>query len=225
MLFRSLYGDSPLRVELPDSVIAIDDCAQALGAGTTGRTATVSFYPTKNLGALGDGGAILTRDREVAARARRLRDYGQESKYQHVEVGYNSRLDEIQAAILNTALMPRLADWNYRRNEIARLYCDATTNPAVTIPSQAAGHLWHLFPVLVENREAFEAHMLSRNIPCGRHYPFVIPELPALGGRSFEVLGELPNARRFANQEVSLPIDPYMLAGEIVAVIDAVNSF
>ena len=121
--------------------------------------------------------------------------------------------------------MPRLADWNYRRNEIARLYCDAITNPAVTIPSQSAGHLWHLFPVLAENREAFEAHMLSRNIRCGRHYPFVIPELPALSGRSFEVLGELPNARRFANQEVSLPIDPYMSAGEIVAVIDAVNSF
>ncbi len=145
----------------------------------------VSFYPTKNLGALGDGGALLTNDNDVAERAKALRDYGQTSKYHHVELGLNSRLDEVQAAILTEAVLPRLASYTSRRRDIAERYRSSLSNPRVDLPAHSDGSnsVWHLFPLMVKDgRDEFRAHLSARGIDAGIHYPVTIPDQPALKG-------------------------------------------
>lgn len=212
----------------------IEDCAQSIGAewagrptGTVGRVAATSFYPTKNLGAMGDGGALLTNDAELAARARRLRDYGQSAKYRHDEIGWNSRLDELQAAILADAVLPRLRDWTKRRQEVAAAYTAGIGNPGVRVlrPPAGSSSCEHLFPVAVVGRERFEAHLKTRGIATGRHYPILIPDQEAMKGTKFEVKGELKRARELAESEVSLPIHPQLTREEIDRVIAAVNEW
>lgn len=215
-------------------VAIVEDCAQSIGAewrgratGTVGRLAATSFYPTKNLGAMGDGGALLTTDPELAARARRLRDYGQSAKYRHDEIGWNSRLDELQAAILAEAVLPRLRQWTLRRQEIAAAYAAGIRHPAVQLirPGTGGTSCEHLFPVAVRQREPFEAFLKSRGIATGRHYPILIPDQAAMAAVRFERKGELPNARALAEQEVSLPIHPQLTDEEIERVIAAVNEW
>lgn len=212
----------------------VEDCAQSIGAewqgratGTVGRLAATSFYPTKNLGAMGDGGALLTADPEVAARARRLRDYGQSAKYRHDEIGWNSRLDELHAAILAEAVLPHLRQWTQRRQDVAAAYTTGIHHPGVRLirPSDGAKSCEHLYPVAVARREQFEAHLKSRGIATGRHYPILIPDQKALDGVRFEQKGELPNARAIAETEVSLPIHPQLSDDEIERVIAAVNEW
>jgi dTDP-4-amino-4,6-dideoxygalactose transaminase len=213
----------------------VEDCAQAISAtskgipvGTIGDMAALSFYPTKNLGCMGDGGAVLSSNDRLAAAARALRDYGQTGKYTHAYLGMNSRLDEIQAAILLEALLPRLATFTQRRRHIARQYRENITSEALTIPEAPRGSdsVYHLFPVLVQdNRESFREHLRTRGIESAVHYPVLIPDQPALRGEKFEVANSLVNASRFANCEVSLPIHPYLTDEDVARVIDACNTW
>jgi len=214
----------------------VEDCAQSIGAewcgrptGSVGRLAATSFYPTKNLGALGEGGAVLTGDAELAARVRRLRDYGQSAKYGHDEIGWNSRLDELQAAILRGALLPRLREWTRRRQQVAAAYGAGMRHPGVRLlrPADGAASCEHLFPVTVApgRREQFEAHLKSRGIGTGRHYPILIPDQPALAGVRVERHGELSMARGLASSEVSLPIHPQLTGEEVERVVAAVNEW
>jgi dTDP-4-amino-4,6-dideoxygalactose transaminase len=198
-------------------LLMVEDCAQSVAAA--GDIAATSFYPTKNLGAMGDGGAILCRDPALDARVRALRDYGQTAKYRHDVIGYNSRLDELQAAFLRRACLPRLKRWTARRREIAAAYLEGIENPAVRRPSPPKGSepSWHLFPVWIDPRLA-RSHF-------GVHYPIAIPDQKALRGVPFEAPGDYENARRLCASEVSLPIHPYLDDAEVAEVIGAVNSF
>jgi dTDP-3-amino-3,4,6-trideoxy-alpha-D-glucose transaminase len=214
----------------------VEDCAQSIGAahngiraGGAGRMAATSFYPTKNLGAMGDGGAILTSDPALAARARTLRDYGQSSKYQHDVIGYNSRLDELHAGLLRRVSLHKLPGWTRRRQEIAEAYIAGIRNPAVRVMGAPRGSesSWHLFPVLVEapRRADFMAWLKSRGISSAVHYPIAITDQAALAETRFEIAGEIPRAQEICRCEVSLPIHPYLSAAEVSAVIDACNQW
>jgi len=215
----------------------VEDCAQAIGAshsrvsvGTVGQLAATSFYPTKNLGALGDGGAVLTDDEEVAAKARVLRNYGQSGRYVHDELGSNSRLDELHAAILRDAMLPNLEAWTALRRKTAWLYLDAIRNPLIQMrpPSTSADPVWHLFPILVGEgmRDSLREHLRVVGIDTAIHYPRIIPEQRALTKNTrFEVPFGPTNARRFAAEELSLPIHPFLIETEIRQVIDACNKW
>jgi dTDP-4-amino-4,6-dideoxygalactose transaminase len=211
-------------------VIVIEDCAQSLGArrdgrptGTAGAAAATSLYPTKNLGALGDGGVVLSNDGAIAQRARMLRDYGQVARYEHVELGLNSRLDELQAAILRTALLPRVDAWLSRRGEIAARY-DEALDPRTLRPVTASGghSAHHLYPVEVVagDPERLAAGLRARGVAVGRHYPTLCPDQPAAAGLG-RTLGSLPVARRLARNELSLPIHPYLDREQLELVIAA----
>jgi len=215
----------------------VEDCAQSIGAtwrgrctGSVGQVAATSLYPTKNLGALGDGGAVLTGCPMIADRARMLRDYGRSATTVHQHLGLNSRLDELQAAMLHDALLPHLPEWTARRRRAAALLREGITNSAIELPSAPAGaaSCWHLFPVLVapEHRRAFVDHLQRLGIETAMHYPTLIPDQPAIAeyGR-FEVRGELHNAQRFATGEVSLPVHPFLTDDEIVHVVAACNTW
>lgn len=217
-------------------VRVVEDCAQAIGArshgvpvGSASDMAATSFYPTKNLGALGDGGAVVTGDEALAELARSLRDYGQAGKYEHRHLGLNSRLDELHAAILRDALLPRLGEYTRRRAQIAADYRAKIQNEHIEIPVPPPGSesVWHLFPVLVEPApDPFQEHLRRLGIASGRHYPHLIPDQEAMkscpGSRT---LGSLERARRFARREVSLPIHPYLDDDAVARVIDACNSW
>ena len=207
----------------------VEDAAQAhLGTaggrpvGTIGIAAAISFYPTKNLGALGDGGAVLTGDARLAARVKRLRNGGQTSRYHHQEAGANSRLDEMQAAILR-ARLPFLASWTARRRAIAAGYRAALGGAAVRVPRECdAGHVYHLFPVLSEHRDRFQAHMREHGVETLIHYPVPIPRQPALAAASPAMC---PAADRICAEVVSLPMYPGLSAESAAGVGSAAASF
>ena len=216
------------------SLSVVEDCAQAIGAsfageraGTVGQLAALSLYPTKNLGAIGDGGAILTNDARLDSMVRVARDYGQASKYNHEVIGYNSRLDELQAALLRSAFLPRLPAWNTRRRAIAERYLETICNPALRCVGRPSGSdsCWHLFPVLIEagRKELFLERLKANNIMGGEHYPVAIPDQKALAGMPHEVVGDCGQARRFARCQVSLPLHPYLTDGEIQRVVEICN--
>lgn len=213
----------------------VEDCAQAVGTsgperpGTVGDLAATSFYPTKNLGALGDGGAVFGSNDALISACRVLRDYGQSAKYEHARLGMNSRLDELQAAILRTAILPRLPDWLSRRKAVAQRYLAELTNPLVrplpfTRPNDAG---WHLFPVVVpaQRRSQFMTHLSEAGVQSAIHYPRLISEQPAIAEGRFEQFGTLTNAEAIARAEVSLPIHPQLTFEDIERVVHAVNSW
>lgn len=219
-------------------LICIEDCAQSIGAssagvftGTTGVAAATSFYPTKNLGAMGDGGAVLTSDAALASRVRRLRDYGQSAKYQHTELGMNSRLDELQAALLGEVFLPRLNQWTERRREIAARYLGQwptqKVRPLAGVAEREWHPSWHLFPVRlpIGEKPKFLAWLRTQGISAGEHYPILIPDQHAISGTTFAVYGTLAHSRALAAEEVSLPIHPYMTDHEVEAVLSAVARF
>lgn len=234
-----LYGQSLdpvklIQIQRDLGVTIIEDCAQALGshvgdrgAGTTGAVAAVSFYPTKNLGALGDGGAVIFRSKTLAKQARWRRDYGQKEKYCHVTFGMNSRLDELQAAILNRAMLPRFARWNERRAHIAKRYCGEIRSSSLHIPTFQRSTTWHIFPVYVrENRVSFVRHMKRRGVQTAVHYPTLIPRQPLFRrGKGFEFATRLLRAEDIVRQEVSLPVHPWMTERDIDCVISAVRAW
>jgi dTDP-3-amino-3,4,6-trideoxy-alpha-D-glucose transaminase len=214
----------------------VEDCAQSIGArsmglptGAVGQVAATSLYPTKNLGAMGDGGAILTNDPELDAQARVMRFYGETARYRHERVGYNSRLDEMQAALLRDACLPRLPRWIERRRAIARMYNTGIRNRAIGLPGSPEGSesSWHLFPIHVApgRRGNLAAHLREAGVATGVHYPTAIPDQPAMQSARFELADECAMARQICACEISLPIHPYLTDGEVHRVIDAVNAF
>ncbi len=212
----------------------VEDCAQSAGAawqgvptGHVGQIAATSFYPTKNLSAMGDGGAILTNDPVLDAQARILRFYGETARYRHEQLGYNSRLDEVQAALLRDAVLPRLDRWIARRREIAGCYTSGIRNRHVTLPGQPAGSesSWHLFPIHVTRRSEFLDYLKAREISAGIHYPTAIPNQPAMTKVAFDLADPCTQARRICATEVSLPIHPYLTDIEVQVIIEAVNAF
>lgn len=230
-----LYGRSLNLERLADlkdelGLLLVEDMAQAVGAswqgrpvGSVGQLAALSFYPTKNLGCLGDGGAVLCTAPEHAERCRSLRDYGQTSKYVHSELGLNSRLDEVQAAIMRQAFLPRLADWTARRRAIARAYGQGISHPEVRLPSPSEESVWHLYPVRAERREALVNHLAESGVQSAVHYPILIPDQEAMRGQPPSA--PTPNAARWARTVLSLPIHPYLSQQEVGRVVDAVNSW
>jgi dTDP-4-amino-4,6-dideoxygalactose transaminase len=218
------------RLAREHDVVVIEDCAQSAGAeragwptGLAGVAAGVSLYPTKNLGAMGDAGVLLSEDEGLAERARTLRDYGQTARYEHTEVGLNSRLDELHAAILRTALLPRLDGWLARRREIAGRYADGLPGDALLpITSHAGRSAHYLFPVEVVVGDPVEvaARIADRGVSVGHHYPFLCPDQHAAAGAG-STAGPLDIARRISKRELSLPIHPYLSDEEVESVIDA----
>lgn len=211
----------------------VEDCAQAHGAkasgrpcGTWGTFAGWSFYPTKNLGAVGDGGALTTESGEIDAHARMLRNYGQSVRYHHPEAGLNSRLDELQAAILRERLK-RLDEWTARRRTIAHTYADGIRNPLVAplpLPSDAARHVHHLFVATSPRREALQAHLKARGVDSLFHYPIPVHRQESCKGVRVDPEG-LAQAERHASECISLPIHPTLGDDEVGMVLEAVESF
>ena len=229
-----LYGqaadmDALAAVASRHALALVEDACQAHLAtaagrpiGTIGVASAYSFYPTKNLGALGDGGAVTTADPALAARIRRLRNGGQTSRYRHEETGVNSRLDELQAAILR-ARLPFLPRWTERRRTIAARYRSGIANPAIAVPPECdAGHVYHLFPVLSAARDAFQAHLKTHGVETLIHYPTPIPRQPALAAVQ---PADCPVANRVCGEVVSLPLYPSLENAEADAVTAAVSSF
>ena len=192
----------------------LEDAAQAHGAidrgrraGSLGSAAAFSFYPGKNLGALGDGGAITTDDDQLAERARQLRDIGQRRKGEHVLAGFNERLDGLQAAFLSIKLK-RLDAWNEDRRRWAGAYREALAGSVRLLDERAPDScVYHLFPVRVSARDELRARLDSAGVSTGIHYSPAIHDQPALAGR-FKRVGELPASESWAREELSLPIFP-----------------
>jgi dTDP-3-amino-3,4,6-trideoxy-alpha-D-glucose transaminase len=206
----------------------VEDCCQAHLAtcggrpvGSFGAAAAFSFYPTKNLGALGDGGAITTNDPGLAARARRLRNGGQTDRYHHGEFGVNSRLDEMQAAILR-ARLPLLPQWTAARRTLAQRYRSALQQSDLTIPPECDdGHVYHLFPVRSPARDALQTTLRAAGIETLIHYPVPIPRQPALAS---ERPAECPMATRVCAEILSLPLYPSLSADAVDRVAAALTS-
>lgn len=210
----------------------IEDCAQAHGAryrerpvGSWGDIAAFSFYPTKNLGAYGDGGAVVTRDAALAAQVRLLREYGWAERYISQRKGLNSRLDEVQAALLRVKLR-HLADWNLQRRAFAAQYTAALTGSGLQLPFEPEDcyHVYHLYVVRAVRRAALSAHLQSRGIGSAIHYPAPVHLQPAYRDLGYPP-GALPATEAAAATVLSLPLYPELRADEAQTVIDALLDF
>jgi dTDP-3-amino-3,4,6-trideoxy-alpha-D-glucose transaminase len=190
--------------------------------GTIGAAGAFSFYPTKNLGALGDAGAVITNDASLAERIKRIRNGGQTSKYHHLEFGVNSRLDEMQAAVLR-ARLKFLPAWTARRRELGARYRSALTNAPVIVPPEFdAGHVYHLFPVRTEHRDAMQAHLKDQGIETLIHFPVPIPNQPAMAGLPASTC---PIANRVCDEVFSLPLHPALADSDVDRVVASVHDF
>ncbi|BCT91752.1 erythromycin biosynthesis sensory transduction protein EryC1 [Lysobacter helvus] len=209
----------------------VEDCAQAHGArwegrvaGTIGAFGSFSFYPTKNLGAIGDGGALVTNDAELRERARLLREYGWRTRYISDVEGGNSRLDELQAAILDVKL-PRLDADNDARRRIAALYRDGIDNAHVRIfRGRDDGHVYHQFVVRAADRDGLQAHLAERGVGSLVHYPAAIHEQPAYNNAAYQPR-PLARTEGWAATVLSLPMFPQLPTEDVARVIDAVNGW
>lgn len=232
-----LYGQAvPEIVEIAArcsaaGVVLVEDCAQAHGAkidgkqvGSFGDIGCFSFYPTKNLGALGDGGAVVCKDAALAGKVGRLRQYGWSAKYQvELEGARNSRLDEMQAAILSEFL-PHLDSWNTCRREIATKYTLQIKNPSVVLPPfKGEDYVAHLYVIRTNQRIALQSHLRSLDIASDIHYPFPDNCQPVFGNRFSSV--SLPNTEQLAKEILTLPCYPEMTDGDVQQVVAAVNSW
>jgi dTDP-4-amino-4,6-dideoxygalactose transaminase len=198
--------------------------AEGRPVGTMGIAGTFSFYPTKNLGALGDGGAIITNDAAVADRLRRLRNGGQIDRYVHKEFGVNSRLDEIQAAVLR-ARLPFLHEWTERRRVLARRYRHALRDAPVRVtPERDPGHVYHLFTVRSPARGALMRHLEERGIGTIVHYPISLPAQPAFAG-VLDNQPETPIADRLCAEVCSLPLHPGLTDADVDLVASEVTAW
>lgn len=210
----------------------VEDCAQAHGAtykgrkiGTFGDAAGFSFYPGKNLGALGDGGAVVTDNEELAERIRALGNYGSDYKYHHIYKGNNSRLDEMQAAFL-AAKLPHLDRMNEERRRIAELYTKGIQNPKVVKPYVAPDcvPVWHIYAIRCAERNELERYLSKKGIGTNKHYPIPIHLQECC--RDLQIPeGSLPVAEEISRTELSLPMYYGMTDEEVQYVIDAVNAF
>jgi dTDP-4-amino-4,6-dideoxygalactose transaminase len=230
-----LYGqpadvDPLLELCETHDLFLVEDACQAHGArykgrrvGSLGTAAAFSFYPAKNLGALGDGGAVTTADEKLASRVRLLRDFGRTDKYVHAVAGANERLDTIHAAVLRVKLR-HLERWNTLRREHAASYGRALASTKLRLPVTAhwAEHVWHLYVVRSARRDAMRAALAEQGVETGLHYPLPLPSQPALQ-RLGHVAGEFPVTERWANDLLSLPMFPELepheitMVGEVIA--------
>lgn len=211
----------------------VEDCAQShlavsdgRPAGTFGPMSAYSFYPTKNLGAIGDAGAVVTDDDTLADAAARLRNYGQRERYEHLEAGLNSRLDELQAAIL-LARLGWLTEFTARRQQVAEHYRAGIANPAVRLldpPRQRAEHVYHQFVVTTDDRSALAAHLAGAGVASLVHYPVPMQDQPVLRDVRADPVG-LPTSAMHARTCLSLPCHPQLTDGEIEHVVRAVNTY
>ncbi len=234
-----LYGQpaqmGPLR-ELAEKhgLFLLEDAAQAHGAehggkkcGGLGDAAAFSFYPTKNLGALGDAGAVVTNDDELARRLRRLRNYGSEVKYEHLEKGRNSRLDELQAAFLRVKLL-HLDDWNGSRRHLSNRYSEQLSGlkEVVSTPFVDAGndHVYHLYVVRTKYRDELNAHLSKAGVNCAVHYP-TPPHLQPAYARDNHEFAEMEATERICSEILSLPLWPHMPTEDQECVVEQVKGF
>jgi dTDP-4-amino-4,6-dideoxygalactose transaminase len=227
-----LYGqacDIPAIKEFagPQGLLVLEDAAQAHGArfdgqvvGSLGAAAAFSFYPSKNLGALGDGGAVCTNDEGLATRIRRLRNLGQRKKGEHIDLGYNDRLDGLQAAFLRVKL-PHLDRWNAARRQHAITMRELLPEGTRLLEErEESPSIYHLFPVRVRNRDAVIAELDRLGIDTGVHYYPAVHQHPAWEGSDLRH-GDVPRASAWAAEELSLPIHPDLEPEEIDAIVDA----
>ena len=204
----------------------VEDACQAHGAtlydgarwryaGTVGRAGCFSFYPGKNLGGWGEGGAVVTDDEEIAVRIRALRDHGRISHYAHHELGFNARLDTIQAAVLS-AKLEKLAGWNQRRRQIAALYCDLLGQTELQMPFEPddARSCYHLFAIRSSKRDALRLALLGKAIECGIHYPVPLHLQPACREFGYQT-GDFPASEAIADTEISLPMHPHLTDDQV----------
>lgn len=229
-----LFGNPAPMLELLELAAAndipvLEDAAQAAGArldgqmaGALGHAAAFSFYPGKNLGAIGDAGAVVTDDAEVAALARRLRDHGSADKRIHTEVGFNSRLDAIQAAALRVAL-PCLDEWTVARRSAAAAYREAGLGEAVELPAETPGaaSCFHLFVVASPQRDRLHEALKARGVETRIYYTPVLPEQPAL--RDFRPDAPLPGAQLYGTGSLALPMGESLDADAVERVVEAVR--
>ena len=232
-----LYGqacdmDPIMEIAGRHRLYVVEDCAQAHGAeykgrkvGTFGNAAGFSFYPGKNLGALGDAGAAVTNDPALAGKIRALGNYGSDYKYHHIYKGNNSRLDEMQAAFLS-AKLPLLDKMNAERRRIAGQYLEGIRNPAVILPyvREDCVPVWHVFAVRCRRREELEKYLNSRGIGTNKHYPIPIHLQECYRDLGYKK-GDYPIAEEISETELSLPMYYGMTEEEIRFVIDTVNAF
>lgn len=214
------------------NLFVIEDCAQCHGAmlhgkkaGTYSDISCFSFYPTKPLGAMGDAGMLLTNDNSYDEKLRMLRFYGSKVKYVNEITGINTRMDEIQAAILGVGLQ-YLEEGNQRRTQIAQRYLDEISNSAVILPQVRTGctHVYHIFAVRARKREMLQRHMEACGVQTQVHYP-IPPHLSPCYAELGYKRGDFPITEMYADEEISLPIYVGMTDEEVSMVIEAVNSF
>ena len=221
-----------MRIAKAYHLYVVEDCAQAHGAtykgqhiGSFGHAAGFSFYPGKNLGALGDAGAVLTNDPALAEHVRALGNYGSDYKYHHIYKGNNSRLDEMQAAFL-LAKLPHLDKMNAERRRVAKCYLEGIHHPEVILPwvMPDTVPVWHIFAVRCKHRDALEAHLNECGIGTNKHYP-----IPMHMQKCYADLGiapgTLPIAEEISATELSIPMYYGMTDDQIQYVIDRINDF
>jgi dTDP-4-amino-4,6-dideoxygalactose transaminase len=210
----------------------VEDAAQAQGARYRGRpvgsghVVAFSFYPGKNLGALGDAGAVVTDDPALADRMRLLRNYGSREKYVHEIRGSNNRMDEIQAAVLSVKL-PHLDGWNEHRRAVARRYNEAFAGlPGLRIPATEpwAGHIWHQYVLRVDDRTTLRDRLTAAGIGTLIHYPVACHRMPAYAADNLAPAGGLPLSERLADEVLSLPMAPHLTEEAVGRVVEAVRT-
>jgi dTDP-4-amino-4,6-dideoxygalactose transaminase len=230
-----LYGQiSPMEdimaIASEHGLLVLEDCAQSHGAilnnkkcGAWGHAAAFSFYPGKNLGALGDGGAVTTNDKELETTIKALGNYGSHEKYKNIYQGVNSRLDEMQAAMLSVKLL-YLDSETQRRQEIARYYLDNIKNDLITLPyiNTVESHVWHLFVIKTEHRQAFSKYLRDNEVQTLIHYP--LPPHKQQAYSSFNTLS-LPVTELIHDQVVSIPMGPTLAESHVQKIVEVINGF
>jgi len=232
-----LYGqcadmDPILKIANNHKLKVIEDAAQAHGAtykgkkaGNLGDVASFSFYPGKNLGALGDGGCVTTNDKVVADKIRALGNYGSNQKYHHIYKGTNSRLDEVQAALLRIKLK-HLERWNAERHRISQRYLNEIKNNNIILPQTAEynSHVYHIFAILTKSRNTLQAYLKDKGIGTIIHYPKAMHLQEAYADMEASI-GDFPLAEKIADQELSLPLYYGLKDDEVDYVIEQINTF
>ena len=232
-----LYGQPPemdtiLKIAKKHNLYVVEDACQAHGAkyknkktGSIGNIAAFSFYPGKNLGAYGDGGALVTNNKKIAEKVSMMRNYGQKKKYHHVFIAWNRRLDNLQAAILRVKLK-YLNKWNKLRREHAYFYNKLLKGARVVTPVELDGieHVYHLYVVRVKNRDKLREFLASRGIATGIHYPIPIHLQQAYKDLGYKK-GDFPVTEKYAKEILSLPMFPELKESEIKYIVDSIRDF
>lgn len=224
-LFSSLFAGKGIYI-VEDAAQAIGARFQGLKAGSCGSIGCFSFFPTKNLGACGDGGMSVTHFKKFADKIRKLRAHGSERKYFHEEIGVNSRLDALQAAILRVKLR-HLEEWNRRRRQIARFYSRnlaGVGDIAIPYEDPRCFHIYHQYTIRTQKRDELADYLKQGGIPTAIHYPIPLHLQPAFSYLGYKE-GDFPEAEKAVKEVLSLPIFPEMTANEMAAVAFGINEF